>query len=49
MSIQIQKDKKGNTWIISRIKDGFTKQLNITIDEIKVLHRLLGDILAGRR
>lgn len=48
MSIQVSKDSKGDTWIISRKKDGFTKQINVTFAEIQVLHKRLGDILKGK-
>lgn len=45
MSVSIEKDKKGDTWIVSRKKDGFTKQINVTFQEIQVLHYLLGRVL----
>ena len=45
MSISVEKDKKGDTWIISRKKDGFTKQINVTFEEIVLLHYQLGRIL----
>jgi len=46
MSVRVEKDKKGPTWIIShKSQEGFTKQIIVTISEIKVLHSLLGDVL----
>ena len=48
MSVSVEKDKKGDTWIISRKKDGFTKQINVTIQEIIMLHYQLGRILKKR-
>ena len=45
MSVTVEKDRKGSTWIISRKKDGFTRQLNVDFQEIQVLHKRLGDIL----
>ena len=48
MSVSVEKDKKGDTWIISRKKDGFTKQINVTYQEIVMLHYQLGQILKKR-
>ena len=48
MSVSVEKDKKGDTWIISRKKDGFTKQINVTYQEIVMLHFHLGRILKKR-
>ena len=48
MSVSVEKDKKGDTWIISRKKDGFTKQINVTYQEIVMLHYQLGRILKKR-
>ena len=48
MSVSVEKDKKGDTWIISRKKDRFTKQINVTYQEIVMLHYQLGRILKKR-
>ena len=48
MRVSVEKDKKGDTWIISRKKDGFTKQINVTYQEIVMLHYQLGQILKKR-
>lgn len=48
MSVSVEKDKKGDTWIISRKKDGFTKQINVTYQEIVMLHYQLGQVLKKR-
>lgn len=48
MSIQVSKNLKGDTWIISRKKNGFIKQINVTFDEVQVLHKRLGDVLKGK-
>ena len=48
MSVSVEKDKKGDTWIISRKKDGFTKQINVTYQEIVMLRYQLGRILKKR-
>ena len=45
MSVSVEKDKKGDTWIISRKKDGFTKQINVTFEELVLLHYALGRII----
>ena len=45
MSVSVEKDKKGDNWIISRKKDGFTKQINVTFEELILLHYGLGRIL----
>jgi hypothetical protein len=49
MTVGVEKDKKGSTYIISVKKDGFIKQVNVDLPAMKVLHRLLGDVLAGRK
>ena len=49
MTVRVEKDKKGSTYIISVKKDGFTRQVNVDLPALKVLHRLLGDVLAGRK
>lgn len=49
MTVRVEKDKKGSTYIISVKSFGFTKQLNVDLAAMKVLHMILGDILAGRR
>jgi hypothetical protein len=49
MHVSVEKDKKGPTYIISVKHLGFTKQVNIDIASMKVLHRLLGDVLSGRK
>lgn len=49
MTVKVEKDKKGSTYIISVKKDGFTKQVNVDLPALKVLHCLLGDVLAGRK
>ena len=48
MSVSVEKDKKGDTWIISRKKDGFTKQINVTIQEIIMLYYQLVRLLKKR-
>lgn len=49
MRVTVEKDKKGSTYIISVKSYGFTKQLNVDFAAMKVLHMILGDIIAGRR
>lgn len=49
MQVTVEKDKKGSTYIISVKSNGFTKQLNVDFAAMTVLHKILGDILAGRR
>lgn len=34
MSVSVEKDSKGSTWIISRKKDGFTRQINVSFGEM---------------
>ena len=45
MSIRVNKKLKGDAWVISRQKDGFTKQISIDFQELRILHKRLGDIL----
>lgn len=45
MSVTVQKDRMGSVWVISRKKDGFTRQLYVDYQEMQVLHKRLGDIL----
>lgn len=49
MTVRVEKDKKGSTYIISVKKDGFTRQVNVDLPTLKVLHRLLGDVLTGKK
>lgn len=49
MNVRVDKDKKGPTYIISIESHGFTRQVNVDIPALCVLHRILGEILAGRR
>ena len=43
--VQVEKDKKSNTWIITRTdNEGFHRQLNLTDDEVKDLIRYFNKI-----
>ena len=48
MTVKIEKDKKGSTWIVSVKSNGFTRQVNLDFPSLQVLHKRIGDILAGR-
>ena len=48
MTVSVEKDKKGPTWIVSVKSDGFTRQVNLDFPSLQVLHKRIGDILAGR-
>ena len=49
MKVSIKKDGKGPTWIVSVKNDEeFTKQINLDLPSLQVLHKRIGDILAGR-
>ena len=48
MSVSVEKDKKGDTWIISRKKDGFTRQINVTFEEMVSLFLKIREIIRSK-
>ena len=44
--VDIKKDKKGNTWILTKIdNEGFHKQLNLTFDDMVQLKKIIKNIV----